>query len=77
MKTTYTATAGTGETYTRKSAVTQAARRALQLIDSGHPMEVTRQMMDRLSWDGLIDFGLSVDPVQGWYVTDKGREVAS
>ena len=59
------------------SAVTSAARRALELIDSGHRMEVTRQMMDRLSWDGLIDFDLSVDPVQGWYVTNKGREVMS
>jgi len=59
------------------SAVTPAARRGLQLIDSGHRMEVTRQMMDRLSRDGLIDFDLSVDPVQGWYVTNKGRETMS
>jgi len=59
------------------SAVTQSARRALQLIDSGHHVEVTRQMVDRLSRDRLIDFDLSVDPVQGWYVTNKGREVAS
>lgn len=57
------------------SAITQAAQRALQHIDSGYPMVVTRQMIDRLSRDGLIDFDLSVDPVQGWYVTDKGRGV--
>lgn len=59
------------------SGITQAARRALRLIDSGCYMVVTRQMIDRLSRDGLIDFDLSVDPVQGWFVTDKGREVAS
>jgi len=59
------------------SAVTPAARRALELIDSGYRMDVTRQMMDRLSRDGLIDFDLSVDPVQGWYVTNKGREAMS
>lgn len=59
------------------SAITQAARRALRLIDSGCRTVVTNQMIDRLSRDGLIDFDLSVDPVQGWYVTDKGREVTA
>ena len=59
------------------SAVTPAARRALQLIDSGYRMDVTRQMMDRLERDGLIDLGLLGSPNPWWYVTDKGREAMS
>ena len=59
------------------SAVSPAARRALELIDTGYRMDVTRRMLDRLWCDGLIDLGLSVDPVQGWYVTNKGRETMS
>lgn len=59
------------------SAITQAARRALQNIDSGCRMGVTSRMIHRLARDGLIDFDLSVDPVQGWYVTDKGRKVTA
>jgi len=59
------------------SAVTPAARRALELIDSGYRMDVTRQMMDRLERDGLIDLGLLGSPNPWWYVTDKGREAMS
>ena len=57
------------------SAVTPAARRALELIDSGYRMDVTRRMLDRLERDGLIDLGLLGSPNPWWYVTDKGREV--
>jgi len=57
------------------SAVTPAARRALELIDSGYRMDVTRRMLDRLWSDGLIDLGLLGSPNPWWYVTDKGREV--
>jgi len=59
------------------SAVSPAARRALELIDSGYRMDVTRRMLDRLEQDGLIDLGLLGSPNPWWYVTDKGRKAMS
>ena len=49
--------------------VTSKANAALQAIAEGRQFEVTRQMIDRLSKDGLIDFAVSRD---GWFLTDKG-----
>lgn len=53
--------------------MTPRARAALVAIRDGQRDTVTRQMIDRLSAARLIDFGLSMDPVQGWYVTDAGH----
>ena len=54
--------------------ITAKALQALTAIDNGQRGTVTTQMIDRLSRDRLIDFDLTVNPVQGWYVTDAGRE---
>lgn len=54
--------------------ITAKALQALTAIDNGQRGTVTTQMIDRLSRDRLIDFDLTVNPAQGWYVTDKGRE---
>lgn len=51
--------------------MTPKARAALHLIDGGQRAAVTRQMMDRLTAAGLIDFDLDVG---GWVLTDAGRE---
>lgn len=55
-------------------SITAKALQALTAIDNGQRDTVTTQMIDRLSRDRLIDFDLTVNPVQGWYVTDAGRE---
>lgn len=47
---------------------TPKALAALQMIAEGETDNVTRQMIDRLSAERLIDF----DPRNGWFVTEYG-----
>ena len=54
--------------------ITPKARQALLAIDNGQRYTVTSQMIDRLLGGRLIDFDLTVNPAQGWFVTDAGRE---
>ena len=54
--------------------ITAKALQALTAIHNGQRGTVSTQMIDRLSRDHLIDFDLTVNPKQGWYVTDAGRE---
>ena len=49
--------------------ITPKANAALQAIAEGRQFEITRQMIDRLSKDGLIDFEVNRD---GWFLTDDG-----
>jgi len=49
--------------------LTPKALAALHIIWEGCGEQVTRQMIDRLSGRGLIDFC----PTRGWWVTDSGR----
>lgn len=46
----------------------------LALIDiaTDNRQAVTRQMIDRLCRDGLIDFDLKRSPKHGWFITEKG-----
>ena len=53
--------------------ISRKALQALHNIATDNRAAVTSQMIDRLDRDGLIEFDLSVNPDQGWYVTDAGR----
>jgi hypothetical protein len=56
-----------------ETTYTQKAIAALNLIAEGNRAGVTRQMIDRLSNEKLIDFDNG--PYFGWYVTEHGWNV--
>lgn len=49
--------------------ITPKANDALHAIAEGRQFEVTRQMIDRLSKERLIDFAVSRG---GWFLTEYG-----
>lgn len=51
--------------------MTPKARTALHLINCGLTIRVTRQMIDRLSAAGLVDFDLDAG---GWTLTPAGHD---
>lgn len=52
--------------------VTQKALDALLLISAGRRDLISRQMIDRLSARGFIDFAVDRD---GWFVTEEGYDI--
>jgi hypothetical protein len=48
------------------------AQLALLDIATDNRQAVSRQMIDRLCRDGLIDFDWALSPKHGWYITAKG-----